>query len=380
MKKYVCLFGLCKASEKIIDDLTDRNIRIFCILDNSEAKQGMSYNGVPVKKPKAITTLDETQTTVLIASRFYAEMTRQLREMGYNGEIIKAVDFNSFEDFSLENDVLEKKTARVNRGMNIINSIKEQRSDIYFVCPYNALGDVYYAVSYIPAYMKQHSLKTFSVIVTGSACREVAEIFGATPVVIEQTQMDELVQAILYTHDKAFFIAHHDRPYTNHLTDILLRKLIVFHDLYKFGVFGLDKEAIPAAPSENKPYNGSGEIITGKTIIIAPYAKSVSGVAVSFWEDFARRKAADGYTVLTNTVGDEKPIDGTKPISVPISEFISAVETAGHFVGVRSGLCDILITANCEKTVVFPDSYYSYTGIKVSEFFALNGWETIIIK
>jgi hypothetical protein len=380
MKKYVCLFGLCKASEIIIDDLADRNIRAFCILDNSEAKQGMSYNGVPVKKPEALMSLDETQTTVIIASRFYAGMVRQLREMGYNGEIIKAVDFNSFEDFSLESDVIAKKEARVNRGIDIINSIKQKKSDIYFVCPYNALGDVYDAMSFIPAYMKRHNLKTFEVVVTGGACKQVAEIFGCTAVTLEETQMDELVQAILYTRDKAFFVAHHDRPYTNHLTDILLKKLIVFQDLYKYGVFGLDKAAISATPSENKPYKGNGEIIPGKTIIIAPYAKSVSGVALSFWEDFARRKTADGFTVLTNTAGGEKPIDGTKPISIPISEFISASETAGHFVGIRSGLCDILKAAKCEKTVVFPDSFYSYTSIKVSEFFALYGWETIIIK
>ena len=47
--------------------------------------------------------------------------------------------------------------------------------------------------------------------------------------------------------------------------------------------------------------------------------------------------------------------------------------------GIRSGLCDIIDTAKCEKTVIFPDVYYSVTKTKVSDFFALHGWNTIVL-
>jgi hypothetical protein len=63
---------------------------------------------------------------------------------------------------------------------------------------------------------------------------------------------------------------------------------------------------------------------------------------------------------------------------VPIAQIKAAAEYAGAFIGIRSGLCDVLYTANCRKTVVFPDCHYSTTPHKVEDFFALPGWETII--
>jgi hypothetical protein len=190
--------------------------------------------------------------------------------------------------------------------------------------------------------------------------------------------MDELVQAIIYTRADDFFTAHHDRPYTNNLTDILLRKHIGFKDLYKFGVFGLDATAVSTVPNFNKEFQNNDIILPGKTVILSPYAKSVGQIPSDFWIDLAQKKAADGFTVLTNTVGDELPVPGTKPLFIPITEMVSAAEIAGHFIGVRSGLCDIISTAKCEKTIIFPDSFYSYTGVKVSEFFALDGFKNII--
>jgi hypothetical protein len=193
--------------------------------------------------------------------------------------------------------------------------------------------------------------------------------------------MDELVQAIIFMRDTDFFIAHHDRPYTNHLAGVLTKKHINFHDLYRSGVFALSahEHYTLSIPTSNKIYQNNGEIIPDRTVIIAPYAKSVSNIPLSFWEETVRRKIREGFRVLTNTVGGEEPIAGTEAITIPITKMISATEQAGFFIGVRSGLCDVLITAKCNKTVIFPNSFYSFTDMKVSEFFALDGWETIVI-
>jgi hypothetical protein len=61
-----------------------------------------------------------------------------------------------------------------------------------------------------------------------------------------------------------------------------------------------------------------------------------------------------------------------------LNQLISAAEYAGRFIGLRSGICDILATARCRKTVVFPDCFYSTTPFKVSDFFALPGWEEVL--
>ncbi|MDR2112386.1 MAG: hypothetical protein LBQ62_04695 [Candidatus Accumulibacter sp.] len=65
---------------------------------------------------------------------------------------------------------------------------------------------------------------------------------------------------------------------------------------------------------------------------------------------------------------------------MPLAQMPAAVEHAGTFIGIRNGLRDVLFTANCRKTVVFPNGHYSTTPHNVAEFFALPGWESIVYE
>ncbi|GHU41419.1 hypothetical protein FACS1894111_03690 [Clostridia bacterium] len=99
-----------------------------------------------------------------------------------------------------------------------------------------------------------------------------------------------------------------------------------------------------------------------------------------FWEKIAADYSAKGYEIFTNAVGDELPICGTWLLNIPLSQMISAAEYAGTFIGIRSGLCDVLHSAKCHKTIVFPDCFYSTTLHKVADFFMLPGWDHVIIE
>ena len=58
----------------------------------------------------------------------------------------------------------------------------------------------------------------------------------------------------------------------------------------------------------------------------------------------------------------------------------SLVEWAGTFVGIRSGLCDVLKYAACDKTALFPDYYYCDTKWKAIDMYAIDGWRNIVVK
>ena len=113
---------------------------------------------------------------------------------------------------------------------------------------------------------------------------------------------------------------------------------------------------------------------------MAPYAKSVMPVPRSFWEQTAERHSAQGDVVATLVHGDEDPIPGTLALEIPIPEVLDAVEHAGTFIGLRSGLCDVVHTARARKVYVYPDAYYSTTRYKVADFFALPGWESVVLQ
>ena len=121
------------------------------------------------------------------------------------------------------------------------------------------------------------------------------------------------------------------------------------------------------------------QITPGKAVILSPYAKSIANISKIYWKQIVSYYKKKGYQVFTKTAGEEKPLEGTIRLEVRLSELSSIVERAGTFVGIRSGLCDVIREANCKKVVLYPDCYYSDTKWKVEEIFHLDNYENIVV-
>lgn len=95
-------------------------------------------------------------------------------------------------------------------------------------------------------------------------------------------------------------------------------------------------------------------IVKGKTVVLAPVAKSIPQISLLFWEVFACELKKRGFTVFTNVSGKERPIFGTDPLDCTIAEITSILDYAGYFVGLRSGICDVISSSDCRKMILFP--------------------------
>ncbi|MDR1539268.1 MAG: hypothetical protein LBU32_14965 [Clostridiales bacterium] len=376
----VFLFGHCNATEEMADYLMEHNVNPDAILDNNTSKQGLSYKKMPILPPEHIKRYTSENSVVLIAARFIAEMSAQLRMLGYGGEIVQAVEYNSFAEYSLTGEAFERRAERMLRGVKTLDRIKRQYPKHHMVvCPNNALGDVYWAMAFLAPYREKCGIQSTVSIVIGDGCRQAAELFkGESVIELELAEMDELVQAVIFTREDNCIIAHHDRPYTDNIIKYLDNRFLSFIDYYRMAVYGLRQDTQPTPPSRNQGFEKTERIIKNKTLILAPYAKSVAEPPDSFWESIAKKWHEKGYLVLTSVNSDENPIKGTLPLSLPLGQMVPAVERAGAFIGLRSGLCDIVHTSRCRKIAVFPDCYYSTTPHKVADFFALPGWEAIV--
>ncbi len=58
----------------------------------------------------------------------------------------------------------------------------------------------------------------------------------------------------------------------------------------------------------------------------------------------------------------------------------SVVERAGTFIGIRSGLCDVIRTADCHKIALYPDYHYCGTRWTAAEIYAIEGFENIVVN
>ncbi|MDR1193184.1 MAG: hypothetical protein LBK98_03295 [Peptococcaceae bacterium] len=393
--RVVFLFGHCNATEAMADYLLAQGVVPAAILDNNEAKRGLSYRGIPIGPLEIVLArvagnigahgsaddcVDSGDSIVLIATRFFAPMSAQLRRLGYGGEIVQVVEYNSFAEYSLSDETLGRQKALVREGVKILERVRAKYPAAHLVvCPHNPLGDVYWALAFLPAYLSQRGIDEVVVAVVGGGCRQVADMFGVANIVtLEPDTMDALTRAIVFTGADNCIIAHHDRPYTDNIIKYLDKHFLSFIDYYRRLVYGLSQDTEPAPPVGAREFDNRSGLRQGQTAIIAPYAKSVTRPPDAFWEGLAAAWRDKGYLVLTNVNAGEEPIKGTMPLALPLDQMVSAAEYAGVFIGLRSGLCDIVHTARCRRIAVFTDCYYSTTPHKIADFFALPGWESVI--
>lgn len=380
--KKLYLFGHCNATEELVDLLLSKKYQPIAILDNNENKYGRDYKGVVVIPPQEILKENQEQTMVCIVARAYAAMSQQLKELGYRGPIRKLVDYNSYADYSLSDETIHRMEKRVKRGKEIFKDLNQNYPGYFKIfCPFSALGDTYYTMSYLPHFLKKREVERCVIGVIGNACKQTVQLFGEYNVeVFTQKQMDEIIQAALYTGDENTFIPHQDRPYVVDLHKALYTKMIPLEKIYCCGVFGLPMNTRAYKPEKFHDYTGLDEIPKGNAVILSPYAKSVVALPDSVWKQIVDYYRSIGKVCFTNVVGDELPLPGTIAISPKISEMKSVVEHAGIFVGIRSGLCDVLKTVNAEKIALFPDYNYCDTKWKAIDMYRLEGWENIVVK
>ena len=380
--KKILLFGHCNATEELADLLIAKGYSIEAILDNNTSKFGLEYKDIPIKSPSVISVDDSKEYIVLIVIRYYEAMNRQLRELGFEGSVYKLVDYNSYAEYSLAEDTIYRKKKRLENGIRILEDLKEKHPGAFKVfCPYSSLGDVYYCMSYLPSFFKIRKISKAVICVYTKSCRDVASIFGDYDIeLLTQEELDSAVQATIYLDDENGYIAHNDKPYFLNLTKALYIKKISFDMIYRCGVFGLSINEKPVIPKSWDDFSDLSSIPKGKSVILAPYAGSVVSLDDKIWFDIRDAYLEKGYEVFTNTGPGEEPIEGTRSISPRIREMKSVVERAGVFIGLRSGICDVIRSAYCRKIALYPDYNFSDTKWKSIDVFSLDEFENIVIK
>ncbi len=380
--KRIFLFGHCSASEKLAGLLRKKGYAVAAILDNSREKQGKVYLGIPVVSPESILSEPAENVIICIATRFYESMQAQLRQLGFTGDIRKLVDYNTYAEYSLSEETIERKRKRVEHGRLVVEGLERKYPGHFRVfCPFSALGDVYFCMTYLPYFLQMRGKKAYIMCVLGSSCAKVVSLFDNCPVeVMQQKELDAAIQAELYSQDENAFIAHQDRPYVVNLSKALYRRKIPLEEIYRCGVFGLTQDIKPVVPKHWNEYADLERIEKGHAVILSPYAKSVTALPAKIWEEIISDYQKQGFQIFTNVAGEEKPLPGTSAISPAISEMKSVVERAGIFIGIRSGICDVIRTADCRKIALYPDYNYCDTKWKAIDIYAIDTFENVVVK
>ena len=104
--------------------------------------------------------------------------------------------------------------------------------------------------------------------------------------------------------------------------------------------------------------------IPGRSVLVAPISNSNPGASDGWWTQLVAALRAAGFVVFQNVANMLNPtlgtlLEGAIPVEMPLEQAIPFCELAGHFIGVRSGLCDLLGTARLKKKAVHVRKRYA---------------------
>ena len=383
-KKQVIIFGCTTYARDIRDALRANGIEISAVVDNSTNKVGTSCLGVCVYAPEEYLSPFDENKTVVVCSKYYFEMIRQIELIGYReGSNILNIDLSviSWE----VNDSLaatQKAYLDVKKGYDKYIEIIEKYNRNYklFLCPYPGTGDIYLACSFFDEYLKKQKIEKYIFAVIRNNCAKVAELFDVENIeIISETEMQLLLKAWQFLGDNLVNL----KPLLHWGVGWRCKKelypdkfpQISFADMLRYDVYGLNEFTAMKRPQNQ----GNMDYVValfkqlglkeGKTVILAPYAGSfVSEMSTEQWDVLAEMLIEKGYTVCTNCYGNEKPVKNTVPIQFSYKEAVNVLEYAGTFVALRSGLCDVVSPAKCKMIIIYEEGFnagsYSFFSLK----------------
>ncbi|MBR5913658.1 MAG: hypothetical protein IKZ58_04805 [Selenomonadaceae bacterium] len=123
--------------------------------------------------------------------------------------------------------------------------------------------------------------------------------------------------------------------------------------------------------------NLRGKYILNKkrTIILLPQAKTFKNLDENFWIKMAKILDEKNYIVYTNVADDEKPVEGTWPITTNFSELYYITDKVKCFIGMRSGIFDFLAMTDAKifNIIDFPrwdwDIKFNYPNCDAQTFY-----------
>ncbi len=374
------VFGVSDKTHYVINRLRKHNISVDYIIDNDSKKVNEYYSGIPVISFDNVVNLRKQYSerfVFFICSSFWREMNRQLKCANLPNIAISIINN--------QKNIILQKVVHVFQGKSAYKRIRKKygKECHIFLCPYTGTGDIYLICSLLNQYVKINNIEDYVLVVVSNACRKVANLYNIAKVEkLKNTDMcSHLISYYMVEPDKCKIKVLNDSwgdIYTNQTQWIRGYKGNNFYEMFRKYVFDLPKDTLPEPPlldnmsSEVQEFVSKNNLRKGKTIIISPYATTLADLPGTFWEKLVVRLIKLGYMVCTNIGSEyETAVENTTPIFFPLSIAPQVVEYAGYFVGVRSGLCDVISSSQAKKIILYGHTNWFYN-CRAYEYFSLN--------
>lgn len=246
--------------------------------------------------------------------------------------------------------------------------------------PFEGCGDAYLMGRLFDEYLKNdHIPDKYVVLQPLKAGREILALFGVTQV--ECISLEEKRAILAFGAFVGFSAADIAVLHFNSgVHTEIMNAVEGIHKLDFFSMFSVVRlnTATPQlrepkfrkeAPLEQKLLEQG--VKGGKTVVLFPKSNSIPAPSYAFWKRLSQELAHKGYVICTNVAAGEKPIEGTRPLSISIEGIDATLHYAGCFIGSRSGICEVISGTSCKKVIVYPRNYKWGSGL-ADQYFSLK--------
>ena len=375
--KKIAIVGAWNTIGIISEMLNGIDLILTHIADNNPSKQGVSIEGIISQSVDSLA--NEKNLIILIYN------TKYWRE--FHDQLVKLSFVNNVDFFVLFGEKERKKARLISNALTLPNSdwieVKSQAKKAWaayvetqkeygekpiWLMHIPSLGDLYMFSLFLPHAMSVRRISECAcvLVVTSKSTARLADALGFRH--IKLITVDEaytgwlVLMCIMGEHLNIRNAAFYGEEYIFHsLTYNSNDSIVNFRDAfekYVFGFYAGVAPIYPVFPKNDEPilaqFNKYG-LKPGETVLISPYARHFEpNIKKSDWETLVSDLKSKGYTVCTNCgTSEELPLSGTTAIFIELQDCVRFVEIAGHFIGVRSGLCELICTAEAQKVVIY---------------------------
>lgn len=335
----------------LITLLRNNGINPLFVLDNNVNIAGEKINGVPIGG--ALLLKSYHNRIVLISSQHAKEIKTQLIENKIpESEIEITAGFNKASSFLPQ--VFFEFSGISDEGKKVYEKVKGNYEKV-LLFPYNSVGDILILGMY--KYWLDLHYNNYVIVLTGGTCRKIAEWFGFDTEIITESENVELIKFAKKVNESIEILHYHFRDKTT-WDGSDCWKDYHFIEMYKRIIF---ENNYPDFQKALDVINGikiiSNKISQRKKIVLSPYAKSIINFSPIFWEKLANELLIKGYDVYTNCAAAlEYEIKDTKRLELSFEELLGFLK-GNVFIGIRSGLCDLVSFITDKKIILYPGEY-----------------------
>jgi hypothetical protein len=248
------LFGANHPGDFAIRYLRGRGVAVSAVIDNNALNAGTLLDGVPVSLPEDAMLPFFDGALVLICSRHYPDMRRQLESMGYGARHVRRLLGMGSQKAAGAGGAAFREAADLAReGLGLYARLKREHGEgaRILITPVRSLGDTCAACAYLDAHAARERAGSYVYVCLGGAAREVAGLFGIRRVhEATQREIDALAALEAFAGGEAgdVEVLQPFWRHTSFLHSLLGLGGAGFFDLMRHGCLGLEGGEPPRLP------------------------------------------------------------------------------------------------------------------------------------